>query len=207
MQQESQEDMEPATGRRTLRSWLRSRLGERGATAVETALIFPMLMFTTFGILEFGIYWQRTHTINESARAGARLGATLARELNYQDRVTQEVADSLGSLPETSIESMTIFKADPSTGDPFSGTVSDCTVDCYRYTWDSTTGAFVDDGAQSWDALSQAACGQPGRHDYLGIYVEANYESAFGLLPGTTKVSETTMLRLEPVPLSGTCEP
>lgn len=179
----------------------------RGAAAVETAIVFPLIVFVTLGIIEFGSFWQRTHSINEAARAGARLAATMARELDYEDHVEDEVTEALATLPTDSIKALTIYKADPDTGQPFVGTVSDCTQDCFRYTWDEGSRTFTQLGGQQWNALDQAACGEEGHHDYIGIYVEGEYESLFGLFPTARTVSESTVLRLEPVPLSATCEP
>jgi len=186
----------------------RRRLKERGVAAVETALMVPLLFFLFFGMLEFGLYWMADHTVNESARAGARLGATLARELNYEDDVVATVENSIrGSVPSGQIENLTIFRADPATGDPISGTVLDCTTDCYRFTWNTSTDAFDPVDGPEWPSGDQAACGVIDHNDYMGVYVQVRYDSVSGIFPASRTVSESSIIRLEPVPLSNICEP
>ncbi len=48
---------------------------EKGASAVEFALILPILVLLIFGIVEFGIAFNNYITITHAAREGARLAA------------------------------------------------------------------------------------------------------------------------------------
>lgn len=50
------------------------RRGERGATAMEFALILPIFIALVFGIIEFGHAWYIYHAITNASREGARLG-------------------------------------------------------------------------------------------------------------------------------------
>jgi len=45
---------------------------ERGAIAVEAALIIPVLMLFVFGIIDFGHAWFVRHVVQNSCREGAR---------------------------------------------------------------------------------------------------------------------------------------
>ena len=47
---------------------------ERGASAVEFALILPLLVFFIFGIIEFGFYVYNQQVITNASREGARAG-------------------------------------------------------------------------------------------------------------------------------------
>lgn len=47
---------------------------ERGASAVEFALLLPLLMMILFGIIEFGMALYRQSIITNASREGARLG-------------------------------------------------------------------------------------------------------------------------------------
>lgn len=51
--------------------------GDEGANAVEFALIFPLLLVLVFGIFWGGIALNQKLTITQSAREGARMGATV----------------------------------------------------------------------------------------------------------------------------------
>lgn len=46
----------------------------RGATAVEFAIILPLLLLMIFGIIEFGLFLFNRHVINNAVREAARAG-------------------------------------------------------------------------------------------------------------------------------------
>lgn len=48
---------------------------EKGAAVVEFAVVLPILLAFLFGILEFGRVMMVNHTLNNAARAGARIAA------------------------------------------------------------------------------------------------------------------------------------
>jgi len=48
---------------------------QRGATAVEFALVFPLLVMILFGIFQFGIAYNNWIALTHAAREGARLAA------------------------------------------------------------------------------------------------------------------------------------
>jgi Flp pilus assembly protein TadG len=55
----------------------RERTGEeRGAAAVEFAIIAPLLFMLVFGIIEFGLAWSQKNVYVGAAREGARYAAT-----------------------------------------------------------------------------------------------------------------------------------
>jgi hypothetical protein len=53
----------------------RRRRSERGAAAVEMALVLPVLLFLVFGIIDFGRMLNAQITLTEAAREGARAEA------------------------------------------------------------------------------------------------------------------------------------
>ena len=55
---------------------------EKGASAVEFALILPILIILVFGIVQFGIAFNNYITITHAAREGARIAAV---DLNNTD--------------------------------------------------------------------------------------------------------------------------
>ena len=51
------------------------RTRDRGAAAVEMALVLPMLLFVVFGLIDFGRMLNTQLTLTEAAREGARAAA------------------------------------------------------------------------------------------------------------------------------------
>jgi Flp pilus assembly protein TadG len=54
-----------------MRAW-RHRQSERGAVAVEFALVFPLVFAVMFGIIQYGLYFWGRSTAAASARESAR---------------------------------------------------------------------------------------------------------------------------------------
>ena len=51
-----------------------TRLNERGASAVEFALLLPLLMLILFGTIEFGMVMYSREVLTNASREGARAG-------------------------------------------------------------------------------------------------------------------------------------
>jgi hypothetical protein len=58
-------------------------------------------------------------------------------------------------------------------------------------------------------ALSQAACGDDGHTDYVGVYVRTRHNFLTGFFGSGLDLTAHTVMRLEPVSASGgsLCEP
>ena len=69
---------------------------EDGASAVELALIFPLLALLLFGIIEFGIAFLQIQSIRTGVREGGRVAAVGAQVSTTQQKT---VAASVGSIP------------------------------------------------------------------------------------------------------------
>ena len=52
----------------------RSRPRQRGIVLIELALVLPLLLLITFGVIEFGWIFTNTAELTNAARHGARLG-------------------------------------------------------------------------------------------------------------------------------------
>ncbi len=49
--------------------------GERGASAVEFALVLPLLLIVLFGIIDFGFFFGQFNEVRHAAREGARIAS------------------------------------------------------------------------------------------------------------------------------------
>jgi Flp pilus assembly protein TadG len=80
--------------------------GERGAAAVEFALVLPLLVVLVFGIVEFSIAYNHKQGLHAAAREGARLAAL---PQSSESDVADKVRDALdGVLNTTEINAATI---------------------------------------------------------------------------------------------------
>ena len=50
----------------------RKRLRKRGTALIETALVLPLLVLLTFGMMEYGWMFLQMHQVTNAARAGVR---------------------------------------------------------------------------------------------------------------------------------------
>jgi Flp pilus assembly protein TadG len=69
--------------------------GEKGATAVEFALIVPVLTIFVFGIIGFGLAFMQMQTIRGALREGGRAAATGASADEVRDHA---YASALGAI-------------------------------------------------------------------------------------------------------------
>lgn len=105
------------------REWMRQSR-ERGAAAIEFALLFPVLMLIVFGIIDFGRALNAQITLTQAAREGARLDA-----LGNPNVATRTQAAATGLSPV----SVTVTACPPG-----AASTADAVVDV-RYTFNFIT--------------------------------------------------------------------
>jgi Flp pilus assembly protein TadG len=95
--------------------------GERGASAVEFAIILPILIMLIFGIVQFGIAYNKYIAVTHAVREGARLAAVGLYEDPDFD-FEQAVRDS---APTIEIETITVENPEGlKIGNPVSVTIT-----------------------------------------------------------------------------------
>jgi Flp pilus assembly protein TadG len=80
---------------------------ERGAELIEFALVFPLLLLITCGILDFGLMFQRFEVLTNAAREGARLAA-LPGYTQAQVEARVQAYVTAGGVPGTAATVLTI---------------------------------------------------------------------------------------------------
>jgi hypothetical protein len=98
---------------------------DRGATAVEFAIILPLLLLFVFGIIEWGLYMYNRQVITNAAREGARYGVLMRmapREVDYADEdpaIKAKVLEFAGTYlvtfgPDVLIaDNINVFRGEP----------------------------------------------------------------------------------------------
>jgi Flp pilus assembly protein TadG len=71
--------------------------GQRGAAAVEFALILPILMILIFGIISYGMMLSFRQAISQAAAEGARAAAVAQRDADQVPNATKAVNEALES--------------------------------------------------------------------------------------------------------------
>jgi Flp pilus assembly protein TadG len=175
---------------------------EAGAVMVEFAIILPILVALTFGILEFSSAYHDSSITADATRAGGRVGSALATNPAYATSVVNAVNSALKTLPSNSPQELWIYKANsrgyPGSTDDFSS----CTSDCIKYRWNSSTRTFdtSNPGGNGWPASRQQVCTQP--FDEIGVYVKVDHKFLTRLFGAHVTLADHSVFRFEPVPTS-----
>jgi Flp pilus assembly protein TadG len=183
--------------------------GDRGAVLMEAAVVLPVFLLVIFGVIEFGLAFSASATTTSTTREGARFGSAnfgTAADTNVAaDLVRDKVQERLKVLTgqDTPVK-LWIFKANDSGHPGGLDDFSACATNCYQYTW--TSGAFerttTDIDPARWSVVD--SCGN--NRDSIGVYLEVNHTYLTGylirLVGRNDLISEVTVARLEPLPIS-----
>jgi Flp pilus assembly protein TadG len=104
---------------------------QKGAAAVEFAIVLPVLLLVLFGIIEFSIAFYDKAMITNASREGARAGivfkAPPLTDVEITDIVNNYLSDNLITFSGTSVPDITVTPEDTSTltmGDSLTVSVS-----------------------------------------------------------------------------------
>lgn len=182
-----------------------SRRGDRGAVAVEAALLFPLLILLVFGTIEITLLLRDYVTVNSAVRSGARTASAEPRQASFAQDTADAVERAAAALPKGQVDFIYIYRAN-SKGypGPNGNTSIYCPAgSCVKYVWNDTLGRFNDDASGSWFASSINAC--PGEVESVGVYMQTTHKALIGLLGPEWKVSDRAVLNFEPM-RPGTCK-
>jgi Flp pilus assembly protein TadG len=70
---------------------------DRGASAVEFALVVPLLLLIVFGIIDFGVVFSQQLTLNNAVRSGARAGVVVGQLLDCP-AIRSKVSNDLSGI-------------------------------------------------------------------------------------------------------------
>jgi Flp pilus assembly protein TadG len=86
---------------------------ERGQTAVEFALVAPLLIVLLLGIVQFGVAFHNYVTLTDAARAGARQAIVARFSGGTTDAAKQSVRDAASTLDQSQLN---VDVSDPAWG-------------------------------------------------------------------------------------------
>ena len=180
---------------------IRRMHGERGAALVETAILVPVVILITFGMIEFSSAYQSSSVATSAVRAGARVASAEALLPTYATDAATAAATALHTVSSDEPQAMWVYKADSTTGLPASGGFTNCTTNCISYTWIPSTRTFdtAHPGGNGWPYNTQNACNQIS-WDSVGVYVKLDHKFITKLFGVDIALADHAVFRLEPAP-------
>jgi len=177
---------------------------ERGAAAVEAAIVTPLVMFMIFGIVELGFFFKDYLGAASAVRAGVRLASANPRYAGYAQASADRIQYSGSALEYDTVEELWIYKANTTDDFPEGfGSFAGCNV-CTKFRWDGTAFAPMYSG---WPADTQVACvGAGGPPDRIGVYMKLKHDAITGFVFDTMTISQHAVMRLEPIPVTNGCK-
>ena len=186
------------------KTWRGRRRGgesERGAVLVETAILIPVILMITFGLIEFSSVYQSSAVAAGAVRAAARTASAEALQTSYATDAAAAAATALHTVGSNEPVEMWVYQAN-SNGYPGSGTdFSSCAANCIKYLWSQSTKSFDTSSPQGggWPASVQHAC-NASNWDSVGVYVKLNHTFLTKLFGTSIALTDHAVFRLEPAP-------
>jgi TadE-like protein len=177
--------------------------GERGAALVETAILIPVVLIITFGLIEFSSAYQSSSTATAASRSAARTASAEALLPTFATDAAAAAATALKQVPADEPVEMWIYRANDKGypgADGLTG-FSTCTTKCIKYNWLSATRAFdtANPAGGGWPYTQQNACNQ-NNWDSVGVYIKLNHKFLTRLFGANITLSDHAVFRLEPAP-------
>jgi Flp pilus assembly protein TadG len=195
---------------------------DRGASAVEAAIVTPVVLMMIFGIIEMGFLFKDYMAAAGSVRAGVRLASANPRYASFAQAAADQVALTGGAMNLNDVQQMWVYKvgavAGTATDKPCSGAVfigpcaarsdfADCTV-CVKFKWDAPTKKFVILN-DNWPANTQNACSSSspgGPPDRIGVYIQLKHYGFTKFVFSSVNISEDSIMTFEPMPVLTGCK-
>jgi Flp pilus assembly protein TadG len=194
---------------------------DNGASAVEAALLIPVVLLIAFGIIDFSLLLRDHVSVTSAVRAGARVASAEPRVPGVYDPATgapaslpalaQDAADAIqragSAMPKDSIDELWVYEAD-SGGYPknSSGTFNSCSSNCVKFRWVDATNKFQYTSG-TWNYTSINACPGDANAQAVGVYVKATHKFIFASFFGASAgVADHAVMKFEPIPTSQVCK-
>jgi len=177
--------------------------GERGAVLVETAILLPIILLITFGLIEFSSVYQSASVASGAARSAARTASAESRLPTFATDAALAAATALKTVSADEPVEMWVYKANDKGYPGANGNTSftTCDTSCIKYNWIPSSRSFdtANPGGSGWAASSQNAC-DSSNWDSVGVYVKLTHKFLTKLFGATITLTDHAVFRLEPAP-------
>lgn len=201
------------------------RRSQRGAIAVEAALVTPLLLMVLFGIVEIALLLRDHVAVSSAVRTGGRIASaaagagpgtcetgptappcTPASSPAFAQAAADAIQRAGSAMPKDSINYILVYKAN-NAGFPGSATTMPTSCAgipaCVRFVWRDSLDAFRFHSG-SWASASVNAC--LNESDSIGVYLNATHDFVTGIMGDGVDVGDRAVLRFEPLS-DDTCKP
>jgi Flp pilus assembly protein TadG len=201
--------------------------GDRGTILVESALIFPIMVYLFFAILEYSLVFRSYLTLGNGLRAAGRTAAIAGDDADADWKILQATKNEMAAVQRSTVARVVIYDATPvspsttpvavpaicKTGPRGGNTTAKCNV--YVPTSDWATSALVTDYGcnlvlPNTDDLAAGFCPGPsgawtgrnvktsGPPSVVGIYIEIQHPFLTRIFGTTKTLSDTQFAAIEP---------
>jgi TadE-like protein len=198
-----------------------ARRNQRGAVAVEAALLTPLLALVLFGIVEMSLYMRDVVSVNSSVHVGTRMASVSAGagpatctpspctppSAPMLAQLTANAIQQAGTaMPQDQINWIIVYRANTlGYPQPAGNTSAVCSTDCVRYVWNDATSKFVYSSG-GWTSSQINACINDVNRMSVGVIMNADHPWITGLFGGPATVQERSVMQFEPLS-NDTCKP
>ncbi len=184
-----------------------------GASAVEFAILLPVVVALTLGIIDAGVVFFKWNTIGQASREAARAVADQPGD-DYADYAALQSARLVfNAVKDAEFDRVVVYRATPDAdGDnnPLnnrppaaclsgsSGVAGVCNV-YLAADLQATRSAYLLTGKyRQWAGVDRDLWADANDTDYIGVYVAARVKPPTGVLGGERLMTEFTVNRIEP---------
>ena len=182
---------------------------ERGAVAIEAALLTPLLVLLFFGIIEFGMLFKDYLAVTSSVRAGTRMASAEPRIAGFAQDAADQVAKEGSALDMDNVDELWVYKASRQRlpGRRATARRSTPARPASSSTGTTATKKFVAVRSHHLDCyLSRTPASATRPPDSIGVYMKFTYQGVTGLIFNEMPLEEHSVMSLEPIPTTKTCK-
>lgn len=168
---------------------------ERGASLVEMAVIFPLLLLVTLAIFEFGLAFRDHLTVTQGVRDGTRMLSAKGDDLDADCVAIEQALDTmLATLDVDQIVEIEVFEANAD------GTQNTANTNSYTYGGGDPGDCANWSGTVAWPPAGRQVVAGSVPLDIVGLRIVYQSAWATGVPPftGGYTVDRSSISRIEP---------
>jgi Flp pilus assembly protein TadG len=173
---------------------------QRGATIVEAAIVFPLLILIIIGIMEIGLAFKDYLTVSYISREAARVGALAGNDADADCSILRGIGTVATAGDLDRITSVQIFKAGVNGAQGITNTATFSGGDPSLCHVPAQPGDTWTINPVGWVATTRKTTVGTQPLDIIGVRIIMTHDwiTNFGPFRGTINIDESTITRLEP---------